>query len=128
MNIPPLLSSFFQAYMECALWSSVNDNGCPLDREYTPQNIAPEHAEKMLADCQRFYADNEINAFTDREQKLAGHDFWLTRNGHGAGFWDGTWEEPYATLFTVSAHSFGSDELYVGDDGEIYGTPTMVIS
>lgn len=24
---------------------------------------------------------------------MAGHDLWLTRNGHGAGFWDGDWRD-----------------------------------
>jgi len=51
---------------------------------------------------------------------MAGHDYWLTRNGHGAGFWDGDWPEPYAAQLDDSAHAYGTVELYVGDDGKIY--------
>jgi hypothetical protein len=51
---------------------------------------------------------------------MAGHDFWLTRNGHGAGFWDGDWPEPLATVLTDAAHAFGELSPYVGDDGLIY--------
>ena len=48
----------------------------------------------------------------------AGHDFALTRNRHGVGFWDGDWPV-YGDLLTKLAHSFGEIELYVSDEGEI---------
>jgi hypothetical protein len=50
----------------------------------------------------------------------AGYDFWLTRNGHGAGFWDGDWPEPAATYLTKESKKFGTANLYLGDDGLIY--------
>lgn len=53
--------------------------------------------------------------------EYAGHDFWLTRNGHGCGFWDGDWEEPAATKLTNLAKQFGELSVYLGDDGKIYG-------
>ena len=28
----------------------------------------------------------------DADDGQIGHDFFLTRNGHGAGFWDGAWD------------------------------------
>ena len=48
------------------------------------------------------------------------HDFWLTRNRHGAGFWDGDYPEPEATQLTDLAHTFGECHLYVGDDNKLY--------
>jgi hypothetical protein len=48
------------------------------------------------------------------------HDFWLTRNHHGAGFWDGDYPEPLGKQLTELAHSYGECELYVGDDSKIY--------
>ena len=48
--------------------------------------------------------------------------FWLNRNGHGAGFWDGDWPKHGAEL-DKAAHSYGEFDLYVGDDGEIDGSP-----
>lgn len=46
----------------------------------------------MVADCAQF-ATMMLEALTTEELEEAdaaqyGHDFWLTRNGHGAGFWD----------------------------------------
>lgn len=49
----------------------------------------------------------------------AGHDFALTRNGHGAGFWDGDWPV-YGDLLTKASESFGEIDPYAGDDGLIY--------
>jgi hypothetical protein len=48
-----------------------------------------------------------------------GHDFWLTRNGHGAGFWDRGIGD-YGDALTEHAHSFGASDVYVGDDGRLY--------
>jgi hypothetical protein len=49
----------------------------------------------------------------------AGHDFQLTRNGHGAGFWDGDWE--HGDALTAIAKTFGtvSVTFTVNDDDEI---------
>ena len=47
----------------------------------------------------------------------AAHDFILTRNHHGAGFWDGDWFEPFGSLLTDLALTFPELELYLDDDG-----------
>lgn len=116
------LDTFTRAYIECALWSS-NDNaddqgGEPLDSNYSTEDIAPETLEKIKSDCAKFQVDNEANI--GEKAFRAGYDFWLTRNHHGAGFWDGDWPEPQATRLTDAAHAFGEVDLYVGDDGRIY--------
>jgi hypothetical protein len=73
---------------------------------------------KTLADA---IETGEVSCGPDfDEMGRAGHDFWLTRCGHGAGFWDGDWPEPYATMLTDAAKAFGEVDLYVGDDGMIY--------
>lgn len=117
------MNKFIDAYIEAALWSSTDDStpqgGEPLDANYTAADIAPETLEKMKADCVRFEAENANDIAADLEQ--AGHDFWLTRNHHGAGFWDGDWPEPAASRLTAAAHRFGEFNLYVGDDGLIFG-------
>jgi len=125
------LDAFTLTYIKAALWSSTGDDGEPLDDNYTVDDIAPETLERMKADCERFQSEN-AHLLTDENflhhfrgdcdmAKYAGHDFWLTRNGHGCGFWDGDWREPAATVLTDAAHAFGEFNLYVGDDGLIYG-------
>lgn len=49
-----------------------------------------------------------------------GHDLWLTRNGHGTGFWDRGLGVLGAALTEV-AEAMGPVDLYVGDDGKVYG-------
>lgn len=117
------MDQFTEAYVEAALWASTDEStpsgGYPLDRNYGPEDIAPETLEQMKADCAKFQAENAADIAADVE--LSGHDFWLTRCFSGAGFWDGDWPEPAATRLTAAAHGFGEFSLYVGGDGLIHG-------
>ena len=47
-----------------------------------------------------------------------GHDFWLTRNGHGAGFWDRGLGE-LGDRLTGLAKPYGTVDLYITDDGKV---------
>ena len=109
--------SFFQAYVTCALWSSSGDDGEPLDANYN--DIAPEALSKMKADCDRFQSEN-ADDLSNLDLSQAGHDFWLTRNHHGAGFWDRGHDKQLGERLTAASHKFGESDLYVGDDGKVY--------
>ena len=117
------LDTFTRQYIETALWSSNDEStpegGEPLDRNYDINDIAPDTLAKMIEDCAKFQADN-ANDIGDRYED-AGHDFWLTRNHHGANYSDGDWPEPAAVRLSTASHLFGECDLYVGDDGLIYG-------
>lgn len=125
------MNAFQRGYIDCALWSSTDnsrdDGGDPLDKNFDIDDIAPETLAKMQADCDRFCAENSeaLAAISDSRphgeaDSYNGHDFWLTRNRHGAGFWDGDVPEPYATQLSDAAKAFGEVNLYVGDDDQIY--------
>ncbi len=75
------INSILQGYLECALWTEEE-----LD-EYAISDIADESQENAKKDIKEFVekAGDLLNGL-DPEQ--IGHDLWLTRNGHGAGFWD----------------------------------------
>lgn len=116
---------FLVAYTECALWSSTDiNNDEPLDNgEY---ELSFRSLLIFARDCKQFinYASDELNlvdynssGYTNSE--LAGHDFWLTRNGHGAGFWDRGLGD-LGDKLTTKAESFSSVGLYIGDDGLLY--------
>jgi len=120
----PVVDSFFKAYVECALWSSTGDDGQPLDKRFSIDNIEPATLAKMQTDCLAFYTEFNLGELPDSEQRRAGHDFWLTRNGHGSGFWDGDWNEPQASLMTIASHHAGNFDLYQCDDESVLaGTP-----
>lgn len=112
------MDTFTQAYITAALWSS-SDAGEPLDKTYSIEDIAPETLTRMQEDCDKFRDDAKIMVIIAGNDEQAGHDFWLTRNHHGAGFWDGDWEEHGDTL-TAHAQNFRECDLYVGDDGKLY--------
>lgn len=125
---PEELSPFVEAYITAALWST-NDNSAEedgrdgefLDDNFGVGDIAPEAMEKIKADCNAFLEKAEKfleEAGVDAEQ--AGHDFWLTREGHGVGFWDRGLGELGRTL-TEIAKSFGETYIEVGDDGQLHG-------
>jgi len=50
------------------------------------------------------------------EWDYAAHDFILTRNHHGSGFWDGGWHAPWGDRLTELAHTFPQLESYLDDD------------
>ena len=116
------MDRFTRAYIEAALWSSTDNSddqgGDPLDANYGQDDIAPETLACILTDCEAFQRDHAEDISGDVER--AGHDFWLTRNHHGAGFWDGDWDSEVGERLTEASHAYGSLDLYVGDNGLIY--------
>lgn len=83
------LNPFVKAYVEAALWTSLDENEQPLDKNFGPDDIAVETLEQMKSDCAAFRADNEeLLEKSGLSLERQGHNFWLSRNGHGAGFFD----------------------------------------
>ena len=101
------------------------------DLDFDIEDLAPETLDRIVKDCAEFQTqcgehieeDNRTHGYRLDCTCLeyAGHDFWLTRNGHGAGFWDGDWTEPAASILTAASKRFGECSLYLGDDQLIYG-------
>lgn len=128
------LDAFTLQYIETALWSSNDEStpegGEPMDDNYGPTDLSPECLAKMVIDCEKFQADNEdlIEQALEKhgqDDSNCGHDFWLTRNGHGCGFWDGDYsddhgEGPLGKALTEASKAFGETWIYVGDDGQIH--------
>lgn len=107
--MPTTNNVFIQAYTECALWSEGYEGG---ELHLTAQ-------ERFADDCKKFITENEH--LFEGNYSQAGHDFWLTRNGHGAGFWDRTeiYGEENANKLTEASKAFGECWL-TADDGFIY--------
>lgn len=113
-----MTTDFLNQYIETALWSSTTDTDEPMDRNHDKTHLAPDTLRQMTEDCRDFY-DRFWELIAD-DPTQAAHDFWLTRNHHGAGFWDGDWPESIGQYLTRMSHEYGSVDLYVGDDGLIY--------
>jgi hypothetical protein len=100
------MDTFTQAYIDCAKFTEK----CA--------SIAPDTLETMVSNCARFQMENAADiaagprvARSATPEAQAGHDFWLTRNRHGVGFWDGDWPSGAAGRLTVAAHEFGEFDV-----------------
>jgi len=118
------LDAFTKAYITAALWSTNDESdpsgGDPIDDNYGPDDIAPDALAKIQSDCQAFLAANQNLISENMTEDQAGHDFWLTRCGHGVGFWDRGLGEVGEKL-TEASRAFGECWIEVGDDGQLRG-------
>jgi hypothetical protein len=106
------IETMLASYIETALWSSTDESGGkPLDDDYGPEDLLKATLREFRNDCKDFGKANEEHIAGDWHR--AGHDFWLTRNGHGAGFWDGDWPEAAGEALTKASKAYGSVDLHV---------------
>lgn len=105
-------------YQECAIWTTTDDDGEPVDH----CDLSDDAAAELGDDVVRFLATvsvTDLQAAYERDPTTTwsqfGHDFWLTRNGHGAGFWDRGLGE-MGQRITELAKVEGSRETYVNEE------------
>lgn len=110
------MNEFIEQYIKTMLWSSTGCDERPLDADFGPEDLSDEAMAEVREDCEGFI--EMAGDLIEDNMSGAGHDFWLTRNGHGAGFWDGDWKE--GDKLTEISKTFGGQDPYVGDDGMIY--------
>lgn len=121
------LDEFTRAYIEAAFFTGAANDADDTrfnDGEYGIADLAPPALQKMIDDCMAFqvfgaYMLVEAYEHEGYTKEQAGHDFWLTRNHHGAGFWDRELGK-IGDRLTKAAHKFSEAYLYVGDDGLVY--------
>lgn len=110
------LTRFIESYIEAMFFTNDEELG---DND----QLSLEFATSTAIDCANFLQDAwHLWEQTDRNVTSLAYDFWYTRNGHGVGFWDGDWGEVGDDL-TALSKPYGSVDVYVGDDGLIYGVP-----
>lgn len=117
----PYVVAFTTGYLECAAWA----DGSPDQHE--PQIPSGEWAadalEAAIAECWVFVRRNwaALSVWADAgiDARYAGNDFWLTRNGHGTGYWDRdvACAEWALEALTAASRACGESTLLVDDDG-----------
>lgn len=95
-----------EAYIKTARWASGDDGEYDVDAF-----MGADYRIKLTSELSKFW-DIAKNLFTREEidNGAIEHDFFLTRNGHGAGFWDGNYE--CGDELTAIAEGFGEDYGY----------------
>lgn len=115
------LQVFTDSYIECAVWAD-----CGTDHETHEADFSTDAQDMLERQARDFYAPHESDIESIGADQC-GHDFWLTRNGHGAGFWDRDGFDRSEALqrLDAAARAAGGCDLYLGDDGTIYGTESV---
>lgn len=127
MNDEKFLSEFTDSYIRTGLWADLYDARheraeYPHDALNAGCEITPASRAEINADCADFTASAADVLAADHaglDPRRCGGDFWLTRNRHGAGFGDGGYPEPAATLLTELARPYGSAAFILTGDSEI---------
>lgn len=106
------LDTMASAYVVCALRATMDcdDQGNEIRfDDYEPSRMLLARARR---DCRAFLRLAGAQVY-QHDASQVGHDFWLTRERHGAGFWDRGKGEYYEKTLTDLAHSFGDCHLWL---------------
>lgn len=138
---------FLAGYITCAMWCGVYAYKCD-DHDDTsdcdPDACSPEMvsyselggpdpdegdltdeaATQLKADADAFFTSHVADLIASGlSMEQCGHDFWLTRNRHGAGFWDrksrGKKADAALDRLTEASHAYGEMSFVADSDGKV---------
>lgn len=119
------LSDFTQGYIDALFFTETGPDSPEFD-DYGFYDFAPETLTRIITDCASFELSNKalLNKADEVSQggytsEQAGHDLWLTRNRHGAGFWDRGLHDIGEAL-AEKAQAMGELSLVLWDDKKLY--------
>ncbi len=119
-----IFDTVLHGYLVGAFWASssedVTDDDDINDLSETSLNRATQDVGEFLKNAKVVI---DVDELSEDDLERLGVDFWLTRNGHGAGFWDGDWDrfgDDVGDRLTEIAKAFPEVNLYRGDDDRIY--------
>ena len=120
------LDALTRGYITAMFWTNSGDEGSELNDSHGFESLAAETLCGIIQDCAAFKEANAENLraayslLMGYDEARAGEDYWLTRNGHGVGFWDRGLGAVGDALTEACQNQ--TREVYVGDDGLIYLT------
>lgn len=115
------INEILKGYIQCALWTEeerLESEGA----EVTFENVDEDSIIEAYLDIKKFIQNAGDTAAKEAVNangliKL-GMDIWLTRNFHGAGFFDHSYENEEQLI--NAAKNLKSQDLYLGDDGYLH--------
>lgn len=132
------VDAMVDGYLACQLWAQYdmsrdedNGNSPTLDENYSREDIADEYVDAVREEFAALVAEHPLavrmflrvtgrtsapELYEDANGSF-GHDFYLTREGHGAGFWDRGLGELGDYLTQISKWAGSADELDDRGDG-----------
>lgn len=120
MNTTTIIETMTKHYLICAEWADKPEN------ENWGNARWSDHAWKQAEnECEKFYRLirvaklSSIDYDNTKTIEQLGHDFYLTRNSNGAGFWDGKIEWNYEDgdkLTEICRNNFDEINIYCEND------------
>jgi len=116
-----------QVILWCECDTDEDGNGEPLDNNYTIYDIEDESMEMIIGKYREFrnqYFQECLESIDDKElysniSCQFAQDYWLSCNGHGAGFFDSIWSKEQCQKMQELARQEGSYYAY-SDNGIVY--------
>ena len=112
---------FMRWYLSAAIFTGRHypdpediDSTVPMDKFYSVADIPTDIVDAVKTDCLDFI--EAAGDLISEDPESAGRDFHYTRNGHGAGFWDGDWGDAGDELSEMSK-VYGTAELHSDAEG-----------
>lgn len=127
------IEDIVDGYLEAQLWAGLDadryddyGNSPTLDENYDRDDLSPEYVAAVTEELTEVVAQHPLAVrmyLNNRSFDLShgsvssyfGHDFYLTREGHGTGFWD-RYLGDLGRYLTDIAKSYG-EASYLYDDG-----------
>jgi len=105
------------------LLHGISEQDC-LDDHFDIEDFSVESLIKARADVDQFFKRLQTAGLLDqareyRDDSHIAYHFWLTRQGHGAGFWDGDYGNIGDQLTDIADLS-GTVTYVIGEDGKIH--------
>lgn len=118
-----LLNRIYEGYAEAAIFTEEEQlKEADEEVDLNIYNIDETSKERAISDIKKFIdfvgKDAIDEAIDQKGPDFLGHDIWLTRNGHVAGFMDRDYE--YVALLQAGCDELGEISLVVGDEGKLY--------
>jgi len=118
--------------LQVILWSECDydenlNMGEPLDKNYTIYDIEDKSMEMIIGKYREFrnqYFQECLESIDDKElysniSCQFAQDYWLSCNGHGAGFFDSIWSKEQCQKMQELARQEGNYWVY-SDENDIY--------
>ncbi len=111
---------FLSGYLSAACWLVLDEDSSGDGDEASPDEIPAEIVAEIESDCLDFCEANEsLLVQSGLTAHQAGFDFYLTRNGHGSGFWD-RGIGAVGEALTKASKPYGEQVLLRDADGNIF--------
>ena len=98
------------------LSANINNKGI---EKFSKEDIESDSLIKAYSDIKKFIqlaGDSVYEAIYENGLERLGTDIWFTRNGHGSGFFDHSYDDDDEKKLIQAGKSLGSVDLYINDN------------